>query len=191
MAGRERRSKSESKGIIHRLVLGRVVQLQLVPLQEVAPEAQQHHKVCNIFPILFPVASSMNFKRSSVVLGIPTMGETTLLQCPRSKRTARSASHFSLCYILMQHCSPILDIAVPAEAGPTRAKSPAVRPIQPHEIVAALPTTGEGISAGVLMKMFSKRVGEQPNQTTRTEFIQLVKENTKYGPDKLLRRKDS
>jgi transcription initiation factor TFIIF subunit alpha len=41
------------------------------------------------------------------------------------------------------------------------------------------------------MKMFSKRVGEQPNQTTRTGFIQLVKENTKYGPDKLLRRKDS
>lgn len=80
---------------------------------------------------------------------------------------------------------------MPAEAGPTRAKSPAVGPIQPHEIVAALPTTGEGISAGVLMKMFSKRVGEQPNQTTRTGFIQLVKENTKYGPDKLLRRKDS
>jgi len=94
MGDRERRSKSESKGIIHRLVLGRVVQLLLVPLQEVAPEAQQLHRVCNLFPILFLLASSMDFEGSSVVLEIPIMDETTLLQCPRSKRTARSASHW-------------------------------------------------------------------------------------------------
>lgn len=64
-------------------------------------------------------------------------------------------------------------------------------PIQPHEIVAALPTSGAGIVAGVLMNLFSKRVGDAPNQTKKKDFIQMVKENSKYGPDKLLRRKDS
>jgi transcription initiation factor TFIIF subunit alpha len=75
------------------------------------------------------------------------------------------------------------------EIAPSRAQSPGVGPIKPHEIVAALPTTGAGIAAGVLMKMFSKRVGDQPQQTKRSDFIQMVKENSKYGPDKLLRRK--
>jgi len=77
-----------------------------------------------------------------------------------------------------------------ADAGPPRAKSPAVGPIQPHEIIAALPTSGSGILAGVLMNMFTKRVGDQPNQTTKKDFIQMVKDNSRYGPDKLLRRKE-
>ena len=71
-----------------------------------------------------------------------------------------------------------------------RVKSSAAGPIQPHEIVAALPLSG-GILAAVLMDKFMKRVGEEPNQTTKKDFIQMVKENSKYGPDKLLRRKDS
>ncbi|KAF4622745.1 hypothetical protein G7Y89_g14282 [Cudoniella acicularis] len=69
----------------------------------------------------------------------------------------------------------------------TRARSPVNGPIQPHEIVAALPDSG--IFIANLMKVFAGRVGENEGQTPKKEFIRLVKENSTYGPDKLLRRK--
>lgn len=60
--------------------------------------------------------------------------------------------------------------------------------ITTSEIVSALPTTG--ISIGNLMKSFGGRVGDDPAiQTKKAEFIRLVRENAKYGPDKLLRPK--
>lgn len=70
----------------------------------------------------------------------------------------------------------------------SQTSTPGQGPIQPHEIVAALPATG--IAIGELMKMFAGRVGTiKGQQTERTEFIRLVKENSAYGKDKLLRPK--
>lgn len=68
-----------------------------------------------------------------------------------------------------------------------RAQSPGTGPIQAHEIVAAIPK--EGISIGDLMRVFTTRVGSSPGQTDKKEFINLVKENSVYGPDKRLRQK--
>lgn len=40
------------------------------------------------------------------------------------------------------------------------------------------------------MKIFSARVGDEPGKpTSKKEFIRLVKENSAYGKDKLLRPK--
>ncbi|TAQ84441.1 hypothetical protein B7494_g7237 [Chlorociboria aeruginascens] len=75
----------------------------------------------------------------------------------------------------------------PIPTGP-QAQSPSTGPIQPHEIVAALPPTG--ITIHELMRMFTARVGNIPGQQTpKQEFILLVKENSSYGTDKLLRKK--
>ena len=69
-----------------------------------------------------------------------------------------------------------------------KALAPGAGPIQPHEIAAALPQ--EGIRIGELLKMFQPRVGDTTGeQTTKKEFIRLVKENSAYGEDKLLRPK--
>jgi len=68
-----------------------------------------------------------------------------------------------------------------------RAQSPGAGPIQPYEIIAAIPK--EGISIGDLMKVFTSRVGSLPGQTDKKEFISLVKENSVYGADKRLRQK--
>ncbi|KUJ14160.1 uncharacterized protein LY89DRAFT_720527 [Mollisia scopiformis] len=72
-------------------------------------------------------------------------------------------------------------------AGSPLAQSPGSGPIQPHEIVAALPAAG--IKIGELMKIFQRRVGDTKGQTDKKEFIRLVKENAAFGPDKLLRPK--
>jgi hypothetical protein len=76
-----------------------------------------------------------------------------------------------------------------AAAGASRSQSPprpGLGPIQAHEIVAALPA--EGITIGALMKLFQGRVGDVVGQQTgKKEFIQLVKENSSYSADKLLR----
>lgn len=71
--------------------------------------------------------------------------------------------------------------------GSPLAQSPGSGPIQPHEIVAALPATG--IKIGDLMKIFQRRVGEGKDMTEKKEFIKLVKENAAFGQDKLLRPK--
>lgn len=61
-------------------------------------------------------------------------------------------------------------------------------PITTSDIIAALPPAG--ISIGNLMKSFGGRVGDDPaTQTQKAAFIKLVRENAKYGPDKLLRPK--
>lgn len=74
-----------------------------------------------------------------------------------------------------------------ASAGSPLAQSPGAGPIQPQEIIAALPAAG--IKIGDLMKIFQKRVGEAKGQTLKKEFIRLVKENAAFGADKLLRPK--
>ncbi|KAI1004464.1 hypothetical protein K3495_g3749 [Podosphaera aphanis] len=83
-----------------------------------------------------------------------------------------------------------------ASAASSRQGSPAIStpllpklgPITMNDIVSALPAAG--ISIGNLMKSFGGRVGDDPlTQTKKAEFIKLVRENAKYGPDKLLRPK--
>jgi hypothetical protein len=92
-------------------------------------------------------------------------------------------------HIRVKHSTLITNIILASATSPAaRAQSPTEGPIQPHEIVAALPA--EGISIGALMKLFNKtRVGDDGQPTTKKEFIRLVKENSAYGPDKLLRPK--
>lgn len=74
-----------------------------------------------------------------------------------------------------------------AASDMSRAQSPGAGPIQPYEIAAALPPSG--ILIGELMKRFAGRVGDGPGQTPKKDFIQLVKVNSKYGPDRILRPK--
>lgn len=72
-------------------------------------------------------------------------------------------------------------------AGIARSQSPSgLGPIQPHEIAAAL--SAEGITIGALHRIFPGRIGDiAGQQTSKKEFIRLVKENSSYGSDKLLR----
>ncbi|KAL2015382.1 hypothetical protein VTK56DRAFT_5552 [Thermocarpiscus australiensis] len=61
--------------------------------------------------------------------------------------------------------------------------------IQPSEIVEALaPHAKEGITLGNLLRKFHNRMGK-PGNTTKAEWIQMVKAHAVYGPDKLLRPK--
>jgi transcription initiation factor TFIIF subunit alpha len=61
--------------------------------------------------------------------------------------------------------------------------------IQPWEIAEALaPYAKEGISLGALLRKFQRRMNG-PGNITKTEWIQMVKANAVYGPDKLLRPK--
>jgi transcription initiation factor TFIIF subunit alpha len=62
--------------------------------------------------------------------------------------------------------------------------------IQPYEIVEALaPYAKEGISLSNLMRMFQKRINK-PGNTTKSEWIQMVKAHAVYhNADKLLRPK--
>lgn len=69
-------------------------------------------------------------------------------------------------------------------ASPGRAQSPAGGPVQAHEVLAALPASG--ITLKELLKGFAGRVQSAED---KKHFISLVKDNSKYGPDKLLRPK--
>jgi transcription initiation factor TFIIF subunit alpha len=70
----------------------------------------------------------------------------------------------------------------------SKAQSPGAGPIQPHEIAIALPKTG--VTIAELIKVFGGRVGDiKGQQTDKKEFMKMVKENSVYGPDKLLRPK--
>jgi transcription initiation factor TFIIF subunit alpha len=61
--------------------------------------------------------------------------------------------------------------------------------IQPREIAEALaPYAKEGITLSNLMKMFQRRINK-PGNTTKSEWIQMVKAHAVYGADKLLRPK--
>ncbi|RDW64058.1 hypothetical protein BP5796_10560 [Coleophoma crateriformis] len=76
----------------------------------------------------------------------------------------------------------------PASQGPSGARSPGSGPLQVSEVIAAIPSTGTSITD--LMKKFAGRVGDKKGeQTDKKEFIKMVKENSVYGPDKLLRPK--
>lgn len=69
-----------------------------------------------------------------------------------------------------------------------KAHTPGAGPIQPHEIAAALPKSG--VTIAELIKVFGGRVGDKPGlQTDRKVFLQMVKENSVFGADKLLRPK--
>ena len=68
--------------------------------------------------------------------------------------------------------------------GTARSQSPSYSggPIQAHEIAAALPA--DGITIGALFKKFPGRIGDiSGQQTTKKEFILLVKENSFYDKD--------
>ncbi|ERS98903.1 transcription initiation factor TFIIF subunit alpha [Sporothrix schenckii 1099-18] len=58
-----------------------------------------------------------------------------------------------------------------------------------QEIIAALRKIPEGITVGGLLKQFGSRIGDGPNQMKRKDWIKLVKENSVFGEDKLLRAK--
>lgn len=63
-------------------------------------------------------------------------------------------------------------------------------PISAEELKAAIPPTG--ITIQDLMKIFSNRIGDpKDNKTDRKDFIQMVKVNSEYGADKLLKAKAS
>ncbi|KAI0150737.1 Rap30/74 interaction domain-containing protein [Xylariaceae sp. FL1272] len=55
-----------------------------------------------------------------------------------------------------------------------------------QDIIESLPV--EGISIGGLMKMFKPRL-DMPGQIDKRDWVQLVKANSSFGPDKLLRPK--
>ncbi|CAK7270859.1 transcription factor IIF subunit tfg1 [Sporothrix epigloea] len=90
--------------------------------------------------------------------------------------------------------------------NPTTALSPGSNPGSPNgragspgaggsgnmdaqEIIAALRKFTEGITVGGLLKFFGNRIGDGPNQMKRKDWIKLVKENSVFGEDKLLRVK--
>lgn len=75
--------------------------------------------------------------------------------------------------------SPVSRAASPSAGGSMDAQ----------EIVAALRKIPEGITVGSLLKLFSSRIGDGPNQMKRKDWIKLVKENSVFGEDKLLRAK--
>jgi len=77
-----------------------------------------------------------------------------------------------------------LHLLIYCSGSPGRAQSPASNQVQAHEVLAALPASG--ITLKDLLKGFSGRVQSEQD---KKHFINLVKENSKYGPDKLLRPK--
>ncbi|KAL1898998.1 transcription factor IIF subunit tfg1 [Ceratocystis pirilliformis] len=80
-------------------------------------------------------------------------------------------------------------------ASGSRAGSPvppivSIGPIQPQEIIAALPELPDGITILNLFKSFDDRVGDRPGLMSKSDWLKLVRENSQYGQDKLLRRKE-
>ncbi|TGO35527.1 hypothetical protein BHYA_0155g00180 [Botrytis hyacinthi] len=85
---------------------------------------------------------------------------------------------------------------IPGKSSGSRAGSPSQGaeatspsgsgPITPKDI-AGLPSTGVSISQ--ILAHFRGRVGDGEGQTTKKEFMEMIKKYTKYGPDKLLRPK--
>lgn len=63
-------------------------------------------------------------------------------------------------------------------------------PISAEELKAAIPPAGITIQS--LMKIFSNRIGDpKENKTDKKDFIQMVKVNSEYGADKMLKVKAS
>jgi transcription initiation factor TFIIF subunit alpha len=105
----------------------------------------------------------------------------------RSRAGSPSSQVQGNCILFAKYTQELMLTVLPAASPSERAQSPGAGPIQPHEIVAAIPK--EGISISNLMRVFTARVGSSPGQTDKKEFITLVKENSVYGPDKRLRQK--
>lgn len=81
--------------------------------------------------------------------------------------------------------------ASPNAAGPsTPAAGGQGGLVEAWEITQALAANPQGISVGQLMRQFQTRVGEGDGQMSRRDWIKLVKDNAKWGADKLLRPKD-
>ncbi|KAL2761124.1 hypothetical protein ACRALDRAFT_2024979 [Sodiomyces alcalophilus JCM 7366] len=83
----------------------------------------------------------------------------------------------------------------PSAASPpvsgSRAGSPAsAGPIEASELIQALPALPGGITAGELQRIFHGRIGAGPNQTSRADWIQLVKQHGVMGQDRLIRRRE-
>ncbi|KAK5651542.1 hypothetical protein OQA88_11907 [Cercophora sp. LCS_1] len=79
--------------------------------------------------------------------------------------------------------------APPASQGSPAAQNQPLQPrIEASDIIKAVQAYPQGITIGNLMRTFVSRI--HPNGvTTKNEWIQLVKENARYGADRLLRPK--
>jgi hypothetical protein len=96
--------------------------------------------------------------------------------CPNSTRT------------FINLYKALLNFPLKTGTEAARAQSPAsLGPITVQELIAAIPATG--ISSGALMRSFAGRVGDNPGQTDKKAFFQMVKEHSRYSADKLLRPK--
>lgn len=97
--------------------------------------------------------------------------------------------------VLANGSNPGSPIGRPGSPGSpaSRAASPSASGINVNmdaqEIIAALRKFTEGITVGGLLKFFGNRIGDGPNQMKRKDWIKLVKENSVFGEDKLLRVK--
>ncbi|KAI2641217.1 Rap30/74 interaction domain-containing protein [Xylaria nigripes] len=84
--------------------------------------------------------------------------------------------------------SPVPSRPRPASPNAGPVQEP-LKPITSQEILDALPPLPNGITIGVLLRMFDNRVDKE-GHLTRKEWLQLVKENAVFSQtDKLLRRK--
>ena len=101
---------------------------------------------------------------------------------------------FHYCVIagsLFTDLSSFVGSASPNAAGPsTPAAGGQGGLVEAWEITQALAANPQGISVGQLMRQFQTRVGEGDGQMSRRDWIKLVKDNAKWGADKLLRPKD-
>ncbi len=61
-----------------------------------------------------------------------------------------------------------------------------------NEIINKLRAVPEGIGVGALLRQFGTRIGDNPGQTSRTDWIKLVKQVAVFGAngDKRLRLKN-
>ncbi|KAF3022027.1 hypothetical protein E8E14_012493 [Neopestalotiopsis sp. 37M] len=81
---------------------------------------------------------------------------------------------------------------VGSRAGsPAPSNSQPTAPLTAQEIIDALPENPEdGVTISELLRSFNSRIGEGPNKSTKTDFIQLVKIHGNYKKDtKTLSRK--
>jgi len=75
--------------------------------------------------------------------------------------------------------------ATPSGSPPPPAP---VKRVEASEIVEAVNAHPEGITLGALMRKFITRI-DRPGSTTKSEWIQMVRQNANFGNDRLLRPK--
>jgi transcription initiation factor TFIIF subunit alpha len=138
--------------------------------------AAQPQRMPSVFQLFSPVPFVLHWFEFCLVKGSSHQrGEPDRVSLP-----------FNSCLIYIS----VTNISAATVSGAGRAQSPrpGTGPIQPHEIAAALPK--EGITIGGLMRLFAGRVGDiADQQTEKSEFIKMVKANSAYSADKLLRPK--